>query len=87
MQIKINGFMICIIRYTDDTIIVAYSDVGLQRLIDQLDQTVNEFGTKRNTPKQNNKDFKTSKHALSYYIQQNHFIACCQNQIFWLLDQ
>lgn len=49
--IKINGVKISSIRYADDTIIIADSDLGLQRLIDKLNTIITEFDMKINTTK------------------------------------
>ncbi|XP_060534506.1 uncharacterized protein LOC132706926 [Cylas formicarius] len=49
--VKVNGVNINSIRYADDTILIADSDVGLQRLLDRVSNTCEEFDMKINVKK------------------------------------
>ena len=49
--IKVNGRFVNIIRYTDDTVIIAYSQEGLQILINAITREGDAFGLKINTEK------------------------------------
>ncbi|VEN53317.1 unnamed protein product, partial [Callosobruchus maculatus] len=49
--IKINGVNISNIRYADDTAIIADSDIGLQRLINKVNEACREYGMDMNIKK------------------------------------
>ena len=49
--ININGQNITNIRYADDTIIMAESEQQLQRMIDKLDATCEQYGMAMNAKK------------------------------------
>lgn len=49
--IKVNGVNISTIRYADDTVLLADSDVGLQRLMDNINAACEEYGMSINIKK------------------------------------
>ena len=49
--IKINGETVNNIRYADDTVLIADTDIGLQHIIDQLNNTCKQHGMKINIKK------------------------------------
>ncbi|KAL3278231.1 hypothetical protein HHI36_013569 [Cryptolaemus montrouzieri] len=61
--VKINGVNVNSIRYADDTVLIADSDEGLQRLLNSVSNTCNEFGMKINVKKTKVMIIKKSKNV------------------------
>jgi len=49
--VTVNGVQIPSVRYADDTVLIANSDIELQSVLDQLSKTCEEFGMKINEKK------------------------------------
>ena len=66
-EVKINGQNIKTIRYTDDTVVVASSELELQRMMDGIVGKCEEFGMSVNTKK--TMMMKTAKNPSSLNIR------------------
>ena len=49
--VKVNGLLVKAVRFADDQAMVSSSNVGLQRIIDALNKTSNNYGMKINIKK------------------------------------
>ena len=46
--VKVSGLLVKTVRFADDQATVSSSNAGLQRIIDALNKTANDFGIKIN---------------------------------------
>lgn len=61
--VKVNGVNINSIRYADDTVVIADSDLGLQRLLNNVHRACEDFGMKINIKKTKVMVIKKSKNV------------------------
>jgi len=50
-EVKVNRWLVKAVRFPDDQAMVSSSNAGLQRMIDTLNKTLNDYGMKINIKK------------------------------------